>query len=766
MINTMAQPVTQQPLMPVYQMSTTNKSFLELHYFLKSRGIKNNKFMLLLYDPDLAAIDPHDTHLSFIMKQKVLREVTRNYWYFLREVVRVFEDGNPTGVQFRLNRGNLAFNFCAIYCLNIFLEMPRQVGKTVAAEVRYLYIYNFATANSNITFMHKDQKGSKSNLDDIKKLRDLLPPYLQMSQQWNMVNGKKKKLPSTVTTMANPVTHNIINTTASARNPMIASNLLRGQTITLLWADEWAFIKYNNVIYSNGMPALNTAFNSAKKNNAPYGFVITTTAGILSTEEGTYAYKQIQNATPFDEAWYDLSFDQLSDLINSNMNSIFVYIRFDYIQLGLGEAWFADLCRKMEFDMVRIRREILLEWIDQPENSPFDANDLEALRGMTREPQKTLLLLNKYKFNIYSLNGTFSNVHPNGLGIPLNSRNIPIDPPIIGVDPSGGYKRDYSAISIIDSRTTELIAELKCNYISPPDLVRVVYLIVTTMMPNAIINVERNGGFGASLIHKLRETSIKNNLYFEYKDRIVEETNDDFGRTVKRKQKTKVYGLDSSKGMRDSLIELLRERMELHKDKIKSKIMLDELSKMVVKRSGKVEHSDNSHDDLVFSYLMALYVWYEGKNLQENWHLSKSTIRTEENVDEICGIPEEEKQYVDIVEELEIANADEESVRKEVDKQIKILKQGMGITFDEFSKRQQAKEDQMFKSMMQNEVVMKAFADKMQIPMQELQSLYSNGTYQIPDSVFINQNVYPTIEEQEQQYYKENFGLQNIPIEK
>lgn len=248
-----------QPLRPVYQMSTTNKSFLNMHYYLKARGIKNNKFMLVLFDPDLAGVDPHDPNLSLIMKQKVTREVVRNYWYFLREVVRVYEDGNPRGVQYRLDRGNMAFHFCTLYNLNIFLELPRQVGKTTSALIRYLYIYNFGSANSIITYLHKDMKASKENLNDTKRLRDMLPPYLQMAQEFSIVNGKKKKMPTTVEKIQNPITHNVINTLPSARNAMLASNLLRGKTITMLWADEWAFIKYNDIIYSNGMPALNTA---------------------------------------------------------------------------------------------------------------------------------------------------------------------------------------------------------------------------------------------------------------------------------------------------------------------------------------------------------------------------------------------------------------------------------------------------------------------------------------------------------------------------
>ena len=57
-----------------YQMSTANKSFINMHYYLKSIGIKNNKFMLSLFDPDLAGVDPYDPSLSLEMKMKIYRE--------------------------------------------------------------------------------------------------------------------------------------------------------------------------------------------------------------------------------------------------------------------------------------------------------------------------------------------------------------------------------------------------------------------------------------------------------------------------------------------------------------------------------------------------------------------------------------------------------------------------------------------------------------------------------------------------------------------
>jgi hypothetical protein len=57
------------------------------------------------------------------------------------------------------------------------------------------------------------------------------------------------------------------------------------------------------------------------------------------------------------------------------------------------------------------------------------------------------------------------------------------------------------------------------------------------------------------------------------------------------------------------------------------------MESMEVKKSGKVEHSQNSHDDQVFSYLMALRVWYDGIDIAERYGIKKNTIKTDEEVD-------------------------------------------------------------------------------------------------------------------------------------
>ena len=140
-------------------------------------------------------------------------------------------------------------------------------------------------------------------------------------------------------------------------------------------------------------------------------------------------------------------------------------------------------------------------------------------------------------------------------------------------------------------------------------------------------------GFGSSVLSRLIKTSVKKNIYYEIKDKVIEEKSN--GTTVIRNtQKIKVYGLDSTKGVRARLIELLYDRVNYHKDKFIAPIILQEMQAMEVKKNGKVEHSNTSHDDQVFSYLMALYVWYDGVNLAERFNIQKNTIKTDEDLEE------------------------------------------------------------------------------------------------------------------------------------
>lgn len=592
--------------------STTNKSFLDMHYYLKEKGIQNNDFFLILLDSGLAGVDPRDPNLPNHMKVRILQECRLNYWYFIREVVRIPEQGGTVGSgrRYQLHRGNLALNFLFIMNYNVFVEMPRQHGKTVAAVCRYLWCYNFGTSNSEIMFMHKDHSGSKSNLKKLKEIRDALPSYLRMDSAVN-AEGKKLKVPNTVVMIQHPFNSNKITTFPSARTKDAANNLGRGSTMPLQYYDEFAFMPYNKEVYLAATPAFSTASKNAKRNGAPYGMVLTTTPGDLLTDSGQYAYDIRNKATPWKEEYYDMTYEQLEGLRKSNTNNSFFLVSYTYQQLGSGQDYFNEMVVQMNKDWPAIRREVLLEWAETATDCPFSQEELDQIKLHIKEPIRTIFFgkFNQYQFNIYE-------------DLDLSY------PPIIGVDVAGATFNDSSAITVIDSRTTRVCATLNCNFIPADDLADVIYQLVTKYMPNAIINIERNGGFGISVIQRLCKTSVKKNLYWEVKDKVIEESFNGI-RMEKRPRRIKVYGLDSTKDVRARLIEILMERVMYHKDKFVAPIIHNEMKSMQVKKSGKVEHSDNSHDDQVFSYLMALYVWYDGKNLMENFGIRKNTLKTD-----------------------------------------------------------------------------------------------------------------------------------------
>lgn len=399
-----------------YQMSTSNKSFLEMHYYLKQKGIKNNRFFLVLYDKDLAGVDPYDPTLSIVMKQKILRECISNFWYFIREVIRIKDEGGAvgSGKRYKLHRGNLALNFGLMCNWNLFVEFPRQHGKTISAVCYYLWLFNFGTTNSEFMFINKKFDDSKLNLKRLKDMRENLPSYLRMSEAYGP-DGKKIRVPDNTIECQHPRNMNKIRTLPSAKNKVAANNLGRGLTVPFIWYDEYAFIQHNKIIRSAATPAFKRASMNAAHNHKPFGMLLTTTPGDLTTEEGLAAFDTKNNATPFMEEYYDFDLNKLEELKRSNSNSSIFYIRFTYQQLGSDQNYFAEMVKDLEKDWVAIRREVLLEWATISTNSPFKPEDLEIVKQYVHEAKRTIMLGGIYPMHIYE-------------------ELSPYNPPIIGVN--------------------------------------------------------------------------------------------------------------------------------------------------------------------------------------------------------------------------------------------------------------------------------------------------------------------------------------------
>ena len=254
-------------------------------------------------------------------------------------------------------------------------------------------------------------------------------------------------------------------------------------------------------------------------------------------------------------------------------------------------------------------------------------------------------------------------------------------------------------------------------------------------MGYGVASISKQIGFGATVISKLIKMGLKKNLYYEIKDVIAEERQDGV-HSYKHKVRTKVYGLTSTKAVRQLLIDLLIDRVENHKDKFISPIIYNELLGMEIKRNGKVEHSASTHDDQIFSLLLALYMWYEGVNMAERFGLKKVSIKTDDEVDEQLDYYNDET--MEIVDSFNKEDEFQEDIEKDLNAAIK----AGGIQMEEFINKRREEERAVMESVLNTPIGAKAFKQQYGIPQDMpiehyVDSSSSNGN-NIPDSVFIN----------------------------
>ena len=137
------------------------------------------------------------------------------------------------------------------------------------------------------------------------------------------------------------------------------------------------------------------------------------------------------------------------------------------------------MVKDLQKDWVKIRREVLLEWAKTADNSPFNREDLDIIGAQVKEEPRSVLRFGKAGQFVMKFWET----------IPINS----MYPPIIGVDVASGAHKDASAITVIDSETTKVLATFRSNFITMPELADLIYQFVTNYAKNAIVCVENNG---------------------------------------------------------------------------------------------------------------------------------------------------------------------------------------------------------------------------------------------------------------------------------
>lgn len=602
----------------IYDVHTKNISFLRVSKMLRERGVKNNKFMLTLYDPTLVGVDPYDPNLTELQKVSIYRECSINYWYFIREVVHIPADG--ASIKYEINLGNMTLGYLRIKNKNIILILPRQHGKTLGEVIFEVWNLAFVTKNTNVTYLNKAKGDTIKNLKLFRDVLDLLPHWMLdnfIRDYKNDIDNQENKLLAR--------RNNVLKAVSGGSDPDAADKAGRGLTTSNIIFDEYAFMKYNEKVYKACQPAFKRASENAKLNNMPYGMVIITTPNNLDVESGAWCYSMIQNAAKWNFQLFDLTDDELDAYIENNSQNNFLFVQYSYKELGRSEEWLRQNIRECNGDTATVKREILLEWPRSMDSSVFSEDQLDKVYSFIKQPVTRIFVLDYYQIEFYE--------------IPDFNLNY-----ILSCDVSGGLSRDNSVINIIHPEDFRIVGDFRNNKIDTENFKKLIEKLMTFYIKNAILVVEKNS-YGLNVIDYLMKIpDIERRMYREDKETLGEKKQAN-GFTVRKKTKTISYGVDTNVSTRKKMFDLLPEIVDTEYDKFVSPNIYSDLSSLEKKRNGKIEHSSSGHDDSLMAYLIFRYAVYHGTCFRDRFGISSvpsrvnvKTVSNTEDMKRIEGI--------------------------------------------------------------------------------------------------------------------------------
>ena len=334
----------------IYDMTTSNESFINMRMFLKKQKIINNAFFLTLLDEDLIGINPRDPNLTDVQKRKIIAECKNNYWYFLREIVRIPDIGTDEGVSYPLNRGTLAFNFCLENDFSAMVDLPTQVNKYLTMDIRLLWEYLMRDNSKAVIFDNNYGDALKHLNFIIKSSYRLLPDYLKIK---DICEDKTKYIRSG---------GSVINIGKKAKTNIEAENIGGSLTHNRQVFCDFSNLKYNEKIFSSSRQPYSISSKNAFKDGIPFGTIVLTNGGNISTKPGKFAYTVKELSQKFDESFYDWDIEHLKDLGNRSCHPMF-YITFNLLDLQKSYDWITQRIKLMNYNWTEFMRDGFTTWI-------------------------------------------------------------------------------------------------------------------------------------------------------------------------------------------------------------------------------------------------------------------------------------------------------------------------------------------------------------------------------------------------------------------
>lgn len=588
---------------------TKNKSFLRMVSLYHEMGVENCLFPISLLQPVLQGIDPHDPDLSDDYKLLIAMECKWNPWYFLREVVRIPPVAGPYPISYIANRGNIALTWLFLLSIDVALIQPRQTGKSVSTDCIIDWLIHIGTSNSLINMVTKDNELRVKNVERLKKIRDLLPKYLiQKSRQDsdNQINITYHAL------------DNYYQTGVAQNSESAAGNLGRGLTSPVMHVDEGPYIRYIGTTIPAALAGGTAAKEEAKLNNRLHGNIFTTTAGKKDDRDGKYMYDLIFGGTPWNEKFLDCNNrDELIKLLKTNCTGrkLIVNCTFNHRQLGKTDEWLYNAISDSNANGDEANRDFFNIWTSGTQSSPLSIELNERIKTSELDPLYTEITKDSYVIRWYVTEDVLKEM-------------IQTDHFILGLDTSDAIGRDSIALVFINIKDQSVVGAATINETS---LIRFSQFLSNVLIryTNTTLVIERKSS-AQSIIDFLLISlpkagvdpfvRIYNHIVDGYLDREREYKEIQTTGLSKRNHQfyekyKKHFGFNTTGNSRDLLYSaILQTSAKNAGHLVKDRVLSNEIRGLIVK-NGRIDHSNDSHDDMVISWLMANWFLIHSKNL-------------------------------------------------------------------------------------------------------------------------------------------------------
>lgn len=596
----------------VVHTQTFNESFVRLSSLYKSMNVRNHTFLLALHNPDLIGIDPHDPNLTLDEMAMIAVECKENFWYYIREVVRIPAVAGSENIPFRASRGNIALYWLFFNHVFTLLIQIRQTGKSVGMDTLNRYLLNLRCQNTDIYLITKDDDLRSKNLSRMKDMEACLPFYLRMRQKNDLANNEE----ITIKKFSNTYKGLLVQS-----SPKAALKLGRGLTSPIMQFDEGAFLSNIRISLPAALAAGVAARDLARAANEPYGTVITTTAGKKDDHDGSYIYGLLMDAAVWTERFFDCrDIEDLEDLIRKNSASkqLMVNCTFSHRQLGYSDEWLRRTLEETKAVGDDANRDFFNVWTSGSQTSPLSVNDAERIKNSKADDHYNEIC-SPYNYIIRWFCPENQIIHR------MNSSFF-----TMGMDTSDAIGNDDIAMNLRDIKTGEILAA--GNYNETNILVFCQWLVsIFVRFSNFVLIIERRST-GSAIIDTLIVMLLAKGIdpFKRIYNKVVQEA-DEFPERYREIQRElfardqevyvrykKLFGFATSgSGLtsRDelystTLLNAAKQTGHLVRD---PKTVIQILSLEV--RNGRVDHARGKHDDNVIAWLLSHWLITQGKNL-------------------------------------------------------------------------------------------------------------------------------------------------------